>query len=148
MPGLVHILAQISPEGGIGLIQTIISGGPALILAVLVVILGYFGFCQLKANGFLEKGFREKIEELLREMLGRDREAQEATQAAVQVVEGFTESMKVQRAANDQTTRVVENNSRVLEDIKRMVEAQNATMLAQSERIRALEDEIRRGLSG
>ena len=136
-----------SPEEGIGLLQTIISGGPALILAVLVVILGYFAYHQLKANGLLEKGFREKIEELLREMLGRDRDAQEATTAAVQVVEGFTEAMKEQRIACDQTSRVVETNSRTLDDIKRLIESQNATLQAQAERLRALEDEVRRGRS-
>lgn len=145
----MHIPLQIaqSPEEGIGLLQTIISGGPSLILAVLVVVLGYFAYHQLKSNGLLERGFREKIEELLREMLGRDRDAQEATTAAVQVVEGFTEAMKEQRIACDQTSRLVESNSRTLDDVKRLIETQNATLQAQTERLRTLEDEVRRGRS-
>lgn len=139
-------LAQAA-EKSLGLIQTIVAGGPALILAVIVAILGYFSYHQLAANGTLERGFREKIEDLLREMLGRDREAQEATAAAVQVVEGFTEAMKEQRIACDQTTRLVESTARALEDVKRLVEGQNGMLQAQAERIRALEDELRRGRS-
>jgi len=144
MPIPIFLSLAQSAKESVGLLQTIISGGPALILAVLVVILGYFAYHQLKANGALEGGFREKIEELLREMLGRDREALEGTNAAVQAVEGFADAMKEQRAACDRTATLVEQNNRTLANLKLLIEAQSVQLQTQADRLRALEDEIRR----
>ena len=134
------LLAQSAAEG-IGLLQTIIQGGAALILAVVAVIVGKFAYGQLRRNNDLEHNFRKKIEDdakdrlvgsekLLREMLDRDREAQEATTAAIQAVEGFTEVMKSQQSACELTNGKVDSLLLKLE--------------ALSDRVKSLEDEIRR----
>ena len=134
------LLAQSAQEG-IGILQTIVQGGAALILACVASVLGYFAYHQLKYNNELEHSFREKIEadgklrlegseKLLREMLDRDREAQEATTAAVQAVEGFTAAMRDQQVSCQDVINAV--NKAVLK-LDRL-----------SEFIKSLEDEVRR----
>lgn len=133
-------LAQSADEG-IGILNKLIAGGPALIFAALCVLLGYFAYNQLKANNELEKSFREKIEAnankhqaasetLLREMLERDREALEGTTAAVKAVETFTAALKAQRASCDEVSSLVRD--------------MNHTLAKQWDQIRSLEDELRR----
>ncbi len=134
------LLAQTAAEG-VGLLQTIIQGGAALILAVVAVIVGKFAYDQLKRNNELEHNFRTKIEadansrlegseRLLREMLDRDKEAQEATTAAVQAVEGFTAAMLEQKTACDAVHIKIDT----------LILKVNALI----ERIKFLEDEARR----
>ena len=134
------MLAQ-SAEQGVGLLQTIIQGGAALILAVVAVIVGKFAYDQLKRNNDLEHHFREKIEadgkarlegseKLLREMLDRDREAQEATTAAVQAVEGFTGAMRDQQAS--------------CEAVSAKIDGLSSQVSGLTDRIKILEDEARR----
>ena len=133
-------LAQSASEG-VGLLQTIIQGGAALILAVVAVVVGKFAYDQLKRNNELEHNFRTKIEadansrlegseRLLREMLDRDKEAQEATTAAVQAVQGFTSAMLDQKAACDSVHLKID---KIVLTINTLVE-----------RIKTLEEEVRR----
>lgn len=133
-------LAQ-SAEDGVGLLQTIVQGGAALILAVVATLVGYFAYNQLKRNSDLEHNFREKIEtdavarlegseKLLREMLDRDRESQEATTAAVQAVEGFTQAMKDQQVACTSVEKVVADLCHKVDNLV--------------DRMKTLEDELRR----
>jgi len=86
----------------VGVLQTIVQGGASLILAVVASVLGYAFYKQMRGNSALEKTFREQIKsdadqradtqrDLLREMLDRDREAQETTQTAMAAVQSMTQ---------------------------------------------------------
>lgn len=89
----------------VGVLQAILKGGVPLICLAVACVIGWAYWKQLKRNNALEKDFRDKMEAdarerlaateaLLREMLDRDREANEAQQAATRAVEGFTLALK------------------------------------------------------
>ena len=105
------------------------------------MVVGKFAYDQLKRNNDLEHNFREKIEadgkarlqgseQLLREMLDRDREAQEATTAAVQAVEGITGAMRDQQASCESVSTKVDTLVLKIDGL--------------TDRIKILEDEARR----
>ena len=136
----ILLFAQ-SANGGVELLQTVVNGGAALILAVVASVLGYFAYHQLKQNSDLERSFRQKIEidanarlegseKLLREMLERDREAQEGISATVAIVENFTQAMKDQQLACSTVENVVREQVLKFDSL--------------IERIRSIEDEMRR----
>lgn len=108
------LLAQDS-EKGVALIERILAGGVPLICLVIAAICGYAFYKTLVKNNTLETGFREKVEALLREMLDRDKESQEAVSAAVQAVEAF-------QAALAASQREVAEMARKLEELGRKVE--------------------------
>jgi len=95
-------------EKGVDILQTIVQGGAALILAVVSVILGYVQWRSRDTNTLLEREFREKVEGLLREMLDRDREASETVGATIKAMEGFTRS-------NEELARRVERLEQTIE---------------------------------
>ena len=124
------VLAQTTEaaEAGVSIVQTIINGGAALILAVAVVVIGWAYWKQLKRNNDLEKDFREKIEsdggkrlvdqeKLLREQIDREREAQETVAAAVQAIEGFSHKLSTIQTAGEATQRACEALSVKLDDV-------------------------------
>ena len=105
------LLAQSTEtvKAGVSILQTIIQGGAALILACVAVVLGWAYWKQLQGNNVLEKDFRthsdstskerlQATETLLREMLDRDREANEAQRAATTAVQGFADTLKLNNA--------------------------------------------------
>lgn len=125
------------------LIKAVLAGGLELILAVLVVVLAIFSYWQLMANNRLEKDFRLKIEGLLREMLVRDKEAQEAIQAAVQVVHGFSSAMREQTASCEGARALSESTNRAVDDLRRAAETKNNLLDSLSIQIRDLREVTR-----
>jgi len=98
------LLAQGAAQASewVEVIQTVVRGGASLILAVVASLLGYVFYRQLRVNSALEASFRQQIKldadqradtqrDLLREMLDRDREAQETTQTAMAAVQSMSQ---------------------------------------------------------
>jgi len=98
------LLAQGAAQASewVEVIQTVVRGGASLILAVVASLLGYVFYRQLRVNSTLEASFRQQIKldadqradtqrDLLREMLDRDREAQETTQTAMAAVQSMSQ---------------------------------------------------------
>jgi len=113
-----YLLLAQSAEEGVGLLQTIIQGGAALILAVVAVALGYACY-RLLMRSHTQENERlvdEKAtanqrlldqEKLLREQIDRERGAQETVTAAVQAIEGFSHTIDSQKVACEATGRAV-----------------------------------------
>jgi len=106
----ILLLAQ-DPEQAVALIERIVSGGVPIICLVFAAICAYAFYKTLNKNNALETGFREKVEALLREMLHRDKESQEAVTAAVQAVEAF-------QRASETLTRKIEELGRKIERLE------------------------------
>jgi hypothetical protein len=104
------LLAQTAETAaeGVSLIERVLAGGVPLICLVIAAICGYAFYKQLLRNNTLETTFREKVEGLLREMLDRDRESQEAVSAAIQAVEAFQVALTNQQKANEDLGRKIE----------------------------------------
>lgn len=115
--------SQDTAEKGVDLIERILAGGVPLICLVLSVILGYAFYKTLVKNNGLETSFREKVEGLLREMLERDRESQEAVGAAVQAVEAFQTALTEQKRACEVVAAKLDEMTRRLERLEDAVRA-------------------------
>lgn len=137
------LLAQSTEtaEQGIGILNTILSGGVPLICLVVACACAYAFYKQLTRNNTLEKDFRTKIETsasteltrqetLLREMLTRDKEATETTSAAIQAVESYSHALKEQQTAFDAMKLTFENQTRELRELR--------------DKVSSLEDTVRR----
>ena len=113
MPHLLLLAQTIeSAETGVSVIERVLAGGVPLICLVIAAICGIMFYRQLARNNAVETNFREKIEALLREMLVRDRESQEAVSAAVRAVEAFQVALGEQQKACEEAARKVEELSR------------------------------------
>ena len=160
------LLAQATEavEKGVDIGQTIIQGGVALILLIVAVVLGVAYWKLLQRSHAQEK---ERLEEtrddasqrlkdqgdLLREQLDREREATEVITATVNTVEGFSHTLKEQKAACETTHRAIESfareqkaaseaGQRALEEMSKEMTRQMTSM---SERLRDVEETVRRG---
>jgi len=132
------LLAQTTPEAvtdWVGVLERILAGGVPLICLVGVVVIGWAYWKQLKRNNTLETSWRKQVEtdagnrladagqrltdqeRLMREQIGREREAQEAVTAAVQAVEGFSYTLQEQQVACDETKRVCLKMVTKLDDV-------------------------------
>ena len=56
-------------EGNLNVLKDVLDGGVPLVLAVLVVILGYAIYIMTKHVSLLQREYREKVEELLEKQL-------------------------------------------------------------------------------
>ncbi len=121
-------------DGTVTTLERILEGGVPLICLCIAVVCGVAFYWQLKRNNKLAEDALNKAEKreeaaknaaaermaeqeaLLREMLERDREAQEAQSAATAAVEGFTRALQDHnRIQNEMLDR--------LKDIERAVRA-------------------------
>ena len=140
MDACLLLLAQ-SPQEGLGLLQTILSGGVPLICLAIAALCAIAFYIQLKRNNVLETDFRKKIEStasteltrqeaLLREMLTRDKEATETTSAAIQAVESYSHALKEQQNAFDAMKLMIESQAREIRELR--------------DKVGGLEDAVRR----
>jgi len=104
---MLTLLAQTVKEAGdaVSVLERVTQGGVPLICLCVAVVCGVGFYWQLKRNIKMAQDAldttreeanarRAEQEGLLREMLERDREAQEAQTAATAAVEGFTTALK------------------------------------------------------
>ena len=123
-------LAQTSEvaSGWVSVLQTVVQGGAALVLAVVLSILGYAHWKLMDRSHAQEKDRLNDAntsatarlleqEKLLREQISREREAQETVTAAVQAIEGFAHTLREQKASCDATKQAVEVLSGKLNDV-------------------------------
>jgi len=133
------LLAQTAKaaENGLTMLERIQAGGIPLICLVVAAICGVAFYWQLRANQAIRQAqvkqadAREEAakneaaarlveqEKLLREMLERDREAQEAHIAATQAVEGFTLALRDASRQLEELLRLVRIQSERMDDIER-----------------------------
>jgi methyl-accepting chemotaxis protein len=148
MKTLVLLLAQDTAletaEKGLSLLEKINAGGVPLICLVISVLCGFAFYWQLKSNKALnetalskaedrEATFetnygkrRDEMDKLYREMMDRDRDAQEATTAMATALEGVTASIKDetrQIESLDRSVKAIENR---LEELERAVRRSDA----------------------
>jgi len=123
-------LAQTSEvaSGWVSVLQTVVQGGAALVLAVVLSILGYAHWKLMDRSHAQEKDRLNDAntsatarlleqEKLLREQISREREAQETVTAAVQAIEGFAHTLHEQKTSCDATKQVVESVAGKLDDV-------------------------------
>jgi len=123
-------------EKGLSLLERIQAGGIPLLSMVIAVICGLAFYWQLRRNNKMsedalaeaktretsaETKTKDRLkgqEDLLREMLSRDREAQEAQLAAIQAVEGFTHAIKEQQSSFESMNRTLNELLSQMRDVK------------------------------
>ena len=126
-------------DTGLSLLERIQAGGVPLISLCIAVICGLAFYWQLKQNKDLSEDALKKSEQrekdkaaetkirlgeqetLLREMLDRDRESQEAQLAAVQAVQGFTHAHNELRTEISALRRSVEAMQTSLRDVEETI---------------------------
>lgn len=134
-------LAQAIEAAGEGLnyLERIQAGGVPLICLVIAVVLGTGYYLQLKRNveqsddqiskaeqreqDALEATTKRLAEQetMMREMLTRDLESQEAQLAAVQAVKGFTHQIKELQTSNEGLSRIVENLAKKISELEERI---------------------------
>jgi hypothetical protein len=92
-----------SATGAITLLQTILSGGPLLILAVLVVVEGYVIYKMANQINTLESEFRESSIDLLQNQI---KQAEPLTQALTRTHEVLSRVDDALQNCSEITTRV------------------------------------------
>ncbi len=124
-------------EKGLSLLQKINAGGVPLICLVVAALCGVAFYWQLKANNKMQKDALSKAEEredkaatagqkrleenesLLREMLDRDKEAQETHSATAQAIQNVTTALQDQKRACDETNQLLQSHTRLIEESNR-----------------------------
>jgi peptidoglycan hydrolase CwlO-like protein len=137
MPAVCLLLAQdplTSAAQGLSLLEKIQAGGVPLICLVLSCVFGYAFYKQLRQNTDTSKAHLEEVREngksslsrqeaLMREMLERDRQAQETIGAVVTTVSGFTSAIRDQQASCEQTNALVRDLSERIKELERRGES-------------------------
>ena len=93
----------------LGMVKAILDGGVPLVLAVLVIILGYAIYIMTKHISTLQKEYREKVEELL--------EKQIQTQVPL------TETLAKTTEALIHAEEAIEESTAVLAQVHALIEA-------------------------
>jgi predicted RecB family endonuclease len=117
---LLTFLAQADPaaaaKGTVSLLQTILTGGPALILACLVVVEGYIIYRLYVGKTALEEAFRKSSESLLREQLTQSEPLIETLTQTKMALKSNTEQLDACMKVDENLDRI----ARSVESIERM----------------------------
>ena len=130
------LLAQSveAADAGLSLVERLLQGGLPLVLLALAVVCAVAFYWQLRKNQTMQDLHLEEVkarakesltkrEELLREMLEHSTDGAEAQNATVQTIDGFSNALRDSTQACTETATLI----RTL-----------------TERVKALEDELRR----
>ena len=99
---------MFSQSSDLGVVQDVLDGGVPLVLAVLVIILGYALYLTVGHISTLQKEYREKVEELL--------EKQISTQGPL------TETLAKTTEALIHAEEAIEENTAVLAQVQSLME--------------------------